>query len=227
MTHPPYITELYRRRLAVAGIPMKYRHLRLADWQPYNDLAAKAYTAAVNFVATVPERLAVEPMDEPAGPLIGRGLALIGPWGGGKTTLACATASEIHIQHNPAIFFVAMADYIAVLAEQHSIKPQADRGVPEAVERYWKIHELKQRVYKSPLVVFDDVGKEHRTASNMAVDEVDRLLRQRFRNGLLNVVTSNEPLERWSKLYNPSMASFASEAFDEVVLGGKDLRRGC
>lgn len=213
------------RRWAHAGIPVKYRDLRIDVWRPYNEASNAALTAARRFIKTWPQRWCRSDGAEINRSLAGRGLALIGAPGSGKTTLACLVAQEIALTHNVSIMFCAFADLIAALVEQISLAPQADRGEQRAVDRYWAVDKLKRRIVNAPLVIFDDVGKEHRTASGYAESELDRILRRRFRLGLPTVTTSNIPLEEWGSIYHPSMASFACEAFDEVIFGGRDLRR--
>ncbi|WP_157247823.1 ATP-binding protein [Nonomuraea typhae] len=221
---PALTADAVARRANLAGIPALYRGLRLTDWNPYNNHAHAARSSVEAFLDTFEARVSSEAQNASRS-LLGRGLALVGPAGAGKTTLACITATETAERHNAGIMFVAVADYMKALAKQHAIKAQADRGVQEAIDLWWAIERMVHKAETTPLLVFDDVGKEHRTASNAAIDEVDRLLRMRFRRALPTVATTNLRLAAWGESYNPSMASFAHETFDEVVLGGVDLRK--
>ncbi|MGW0060339.1 ATP-binding protein [Streptosporangium sandarakinum] len=220
----PIPAEVRDRRLKAAGIPIKYRGLTLADWRPYNQVSAAAHAAAHTFLDTFPHRYSTDPIPADRS-LIGKGLVLVGQPGAGKTTLAAILAQEVRNRHNVAVFFVPMADYIHQLLEQINLSKQVAAGVPRAVERFWQIEDFKRAVRRRPLVVFDDVSKEHRTSSGFAADEIDRMFRGRFRDGLPSVLSTNLPVEEWGDAYNPSMRSFAAEAYDEVVMGGRDLRR--
>jgi DNA replication protein DnaC len=63
------------------------------------------------------------------------------------------------------------------------------------------------------ILVLDDIGKEHRTATNWAEDTFDALLRSRYNAGLPTIVTTNVPLKSWGETYGEAMESFAHEAF--------------
>jgi DNA replication protein DnaC len=63
------------------------------------------------------------------------------------------------------------------------------------------------------LLVLDDLGKEHRTASGWAENTIDAVLRSRYNAGLPTIVTTNVPLKNWGDVYGEAMGSFAHEAF--------------
>ncbi|MEV4454378.1 hypothetical protein [Microbispora sp. NPDC049633] len=216
--------DIFARRLKPSGVPAKYRALRLPQWKPYNGASEMALAAAKEFVESFPDRWAASSVPD-FSELIGKGLALIGTPGAGKTTLTALTVMETARRHNVVFVFTTMSDYIGKLLEQISLSPMVNAGDPRAIDRYWKIDDFKRRMYNAPLAGVDDVGKEHHTASDFARDEVDKLLRARFRKGFPTVVNSNTPLAKWGDLYNPSMESFVQEAFTSVTLGGRDLRR--
>jgi DNA replication protein DnaC len=63
------------------------------------------------------------------------------------------------------------------------------------------------------LLVIDDLGKEHRTATGWAENTFDAVLRSRYNAGLPTIVTTNVPLKNWGEVYGEAMESFAHEAF--------------
>jgi DNA replication protein DnaC len=148
---------------------------------------------------------------------------MVGPHSSGKTTLASLILNELS-RRNYSVYFVAFADYIGWLLRQMSVQKQADKLEPRALETFWAIEDRKERLYTSDFVVLDDVGKEHRTHSKFAEDELDKLLRARHRNGLPTGSTTNLALNKWGTVYDPSMEGFVMEAFEEIGLGGKNLR---
>ncbi|GAA2322147.1 hypothetical protein GCM10010149_89110 [Nonomuraea roseoviolacea subsp. roseoviolacea] len=213
-----------KSRSKYANIPVKYQGLGFAAWKPYNERSEAALTAVQGFLDTFPQRCVSEP-PEGSRALVGQGIAFVGSPGAGKTTLACITGTEVLNRHDRSIFFISYADYIAALVKQNSLGRLIDKGDQKAMDLYWAIESMAQKVINYPFVVFDDVGKEHHTRSGFAEDEFDRVLRARFRNGRPSGLSSNIPFEEWGKIYNPSMESFVREAFVEVAMGGKDLRR--
>ncbi|MFI6495912.1 ATP-binding protein [Nonomuraea typhae] len=216
--------QILNSRQKYASIPLKYRGLTLDAYRPYSEGSKAALTAARDFVASFPQRCVSEP-PEGSRDLVGKGLALIGDPGAGKTTLTAMILNEVIAAHDVSVTFVAYADFVSKLIEQMSVQKLAEKGDPRALDRYWQIDALKRRTFTSPLLGLDDVGKEHQTSSKFAEDEFDRLLRWRHRNALPVVLSSNIALTKWGTVYGRSMASFACEAFTEIPMSGKDLRR--
>lgn len=75
------------------------------------------------------------------------------------------------------------------------------------------------------VMVIDDVGKEHTTATAYAEDEFDFLLRHRFDLGLTTLLTSNIAIDQWGQRYSDAMESFIHEAFQIVKATGVDYRK--
>jgi DNA replication protein DnaC len=66
------------------------------------------------------------------------------------------------------------------------------------------------------LLVLDDVGKEHRTASGWAASYFEELIRTRFYNGWPTIITTNFTPEQFTEIYGESAGSFIHEAFEHV-----------
>jgi DNA replication protein DnaC len=73
------------------------------------------------------------------------------------------------------------------------------------------------------ILVLDDLGKEY--GSKYDEFSFDELLRSRYDKGLPTILTTNKLRENWGTVYSESMGSFAREAFQRVVIEGRDLRR--
>lgn len=220
---PPASDDSRGHRWNAARIPMSHRFTTLTD---LTDVPRPVIERAQQFVLSWHSRHQPETAPESDFPadkvLLGQGLLLAGMSGHGKTSVACAMAQEVSLTYNVGILFAPMADYVRALGLQFSAKdqPAMQRGLSEAVA-------MLQRCADVPLLILDDVGKEHITASGVAKDEFDRLVRARKRRALPTIVTTNMGLETWQGAYGKAMTSFIYEAFPPIVVdSGRDLRKG-
>jgi DNA replication protein DnaC len=215
-----------------AEIPARLHNLRLGDLTPKNDSQALAIDRCLHLVRCfrdhyVSSERSVYPEDPGT---IGRGLMLVGPAGTGKTTLAGLTLIELFRTH-PGLFFypqyrgrrderrvrfLAMADLMAMKIEymRNDVTPERSQEIRESLD------DAREAV----LLVLDDVGAEHRSASGYAEGEVARLIRSRHRNACPTIVTTNVRPMEWREVYGESLASFLAEAFEIVSIVGEDIR---
>lgn len=187
-----------RHLLLKASVPMKTVGMEMSDLDN-----SEARDLVESWVSTVQSGGVIK---SPGSPSSGLGILLLGEPGHGKTTMASvALQSLIRTMQLPGLFL----DY-----------PKFLRLEKES----WGDDELKERIreiygdakHSLPLLVLDDLGKEHTTQTGWAENTFDALLRSRFNAGLPTVITSNVALKKWRSAYGPSMESFAHEAFIEV-----------
>lgn len=216
--------RVHRIRLGECRIPKRLQSLRLGQREDESP-------AALNFVRHLADHLLSENRelaDYPPMVGIGQGLAWVGAAGTGKTSEATATLLEIyytypelHDNWETPVLFVAYADYISMRKEQWSL--QSKKGYED---RWSEIQQVIDGVRSVPVLLLDDVGKEHDGASGFASKELDLLLRQRHRDALPTLMTTNVGFGDWAAVYNESMGSFVQEAFGLITMTTDDHRVG-
>ncbi|GHB52553.1 hypothetical protein GCM10010331_45230 [Streptomyces xanthochromogenes] len=157
---------------------------------------------------------------------LGRGVMLSGDPGRGKTTQACAALVSICRRYRVEGLFVRFSDYVQTKISSFALQSKVDKGLggEAALFEVERFADLEGRLYSVPLLVLDDVGKEHRTASGYAAQQFTTLLRHRHDAMLPTIVTTNLRGGEWAAVYDESAASFAMEAFDIVYIEGPDHR---
>jgi DNA replication protein DnaC len=165
----------------------------------------------------------------------GKGLLIVGEPGHGKTTLAVSIIQEMLREFPPEIFmvedgkvlvtpcyfstFTSILDLNGTLMGEHS---------DEQERLFLGMHgECEDDAYNIRVLVVDDVGKEHTSASGWQRTVLHHLIRTRFNNGLPTIITTNLPISGWDAAYGNATESFIREAFAifqlESIRG--DLRR--
>lgn len=212
----------YHVKWEKAGIPVRFRDLGLDDYVPSDETGEIAQEIARGFVENFtnhfvsPQRRQQGKYPEPRFD-IGRGLMLYGKNGTRKTTLAAAVATEVQwLSLNYQVHMIRFADYKDTLTATYGNKDSDD--VQEAKR-------LLRRVEKATLLVLDDIGQEHRTASGFTESILHELIRRRVEDSRPTIVTTNVELEDMYAVYGPSFESFRREAFQAVQMAGSDSRK--
>lgn len=212
----------YHGKWEKAHIPVRFRDLGLDDYEPSHPSGEEALAKAYEFVEKFKNHF-VSPARRMKGDYppergdIGRGLLLWGRNGTRKTTLAAAVATEvqwssIHYQ----VYMVRFADYKNALTATYSKDESPEKEEAKKVLRMAE---------KATLLVLDDIGQEHRTASGFTESTLHELIRRRVEDARPTVVTTNvEPDDMYS-VYGPSFDSFRKEAFETLNLSGPDSRK--
>lgn len=205
-----------------AGIPVRFRDIGLKEYVPNDDTGVIAQGIAQDFVDNFKNHF-ISPQRRLRGDYpsirsdIGRGLMLWGRNGTRKTTLAAAIATEVQwLSLNYQVHMIRFSDYKNALTSTYG-----DKDSEEAVEA----RRVLRRAEKATLLVLDDIGQEHRTASGFTESILHELIRRRVEDSRPTVVTTNvEPDDMYS-VYGPSFDSFRREAFEAVQMAGSDSRK--
>ena len=206
------------KRLARTGIPVTYLGKTWADYE-HRDATEHLREAlrdyAEQFKTTSP------PMHG------GKGLLIQGPPGVGKTMAACLLGVEL-LGQGFYIRFITLAGYTQTLIRQITLQQAWQRYESlDAFEEWDRTDDALRALRETAhLVIVDDVGKEHKTASNYAVDSFDEFLRDRVNLGRPVVMTSNVSIDKWTERYSEAMASFVRQAATVIsVETADDMRR--
>lgn len=168
-------------------------------------------------------------------PLCGKGLLLVGKPGQGKSALALTVIQEIIRTLPLDAFDVAEGKslvkpcYFTTFSDIVSLKGALINEHTDENERlFLGMHgNCKDDAYNIRVLVIDDVGKEHTSASGWQSTLLHDVLRARFNNGLPTIVTTNLPVKAWEAEYGEATGSFIHEAFATIELQSSkgDLRK--
>lgn len=164
----------------------------------------------------------------------GLGMMFYGLPGRGKTTVANAVIQDIIRNVDPSVvgmgpgkavprpcYFITyngLLDLKGAIMEDHDPNDELlYNGL---------LGEAADDSYNVRVLVLDDVGKEHSSASGWQKNMLHHVLRTRFNNGLPTIVTTNVALNDWDAHYGAATQSFIHEAFIWLNMNTpEDLRK--
>lgn len=165
----------------------------------------------------------------------GLGLLLMGPAGRGKTLLAhlacdAVLNAETYIRGTSSrdvLLALSVHGYLDLFRREMDCMDLVRKaGDQDAATEYMKIEKLLQRIRtKIKVVLIDDIGKEHRTATGYAKNQIERMIRARGNRGLPTIITTNLGGDELAETYGVSFASYMLQVCVPVVVGGDDFRR--
>lgn len=164
----------------------------------------------------------------------GLGLMLYGLPGRGKTTLANTLLQEVIRNIDPAVigygpgkavvrpcYFITYNGLLDLKGDIMDDHDSEDELLYNGI-----LGESADDAYNVRLLVLDDVGKEHASASGWQKNMLHHVLRTRFNNGLPTIMTTNVKLDDWEIHYGSATQSFVHEAFIYVNMDASaDLRK--
>lgn len=163
---------------------------------------------------------------------LGTGLLIAGPAGTGKTALASCVGERVLLDQPKSrhrvspVMFLESAEFVEMNKKQITLQRAWQSFQDKESYDTWKenfqfledIHEV------TPLLILDDIGKEHTTDSAFANNMLEYLIRKRFNRTRPTIITTNFRGEEFGSYFSESMSSFMYEAFEIFTFKGKDLR---
>ncbi|RMG44801.1 MAG: AAA family ATPase [Acidobacteria bacterium] len=191
------------RRRAGVGIPRRYEHCTLDQFDPLNDSLRTALAYARRVVESFPGS--------------DFGLLFTGPCGVGKTHLAVAVLREL-VEHRGARgLFAEVGDLLRRLVETYDRRSQ----VPS-----W---EVLEPALEADVLLLDDLGATRMTP--WMQDTVGLIINERYNEERLTLITTNRPMssgperESLADRIGERLASRLTEMCVTVRMEGEDFRR--
>ena len=166
----------------------------------------------------------------------GKGLLLVGKPGQGKTAFALTIIQDMMRTFSLESFSVQedtslvkpcyFTTFSSIIELNGSII--GGKNTDDEERLFLGMHgECDHDAYNVRVLVIDDVGREHASASGWSSTVLHHLLRTRFNHGLPTIVTTNLPVKSWEAEYGVATGSFIHEAFTTIELESirGDLRR--
>lgn len=219
MYNPSELPIRRRTWLQIASIPNQYLGWTLDDCQDAPETGLKRIRAWIELVARG------DIIRASGRPSSGKGLLITGSPGHGKTTVAVAAIQEMIKTFSMENFasetgaVLVRPVYFTTFAELLNLKGRTmedNQNTEDNQILSGMLGEAKDDAYNVRVLVIDDLGKEHTTASGWQKNMFHHVLRTRHSKGLPTIVTTNYALQLWESIYGASTASFAKEAFAEI-----------
>jgi len=196
-----YFRNRGERLLAVAGIPPRYRHCELDNFECGSDHTTEKSTAWARWLAG---RFVEEyPVDK-------TGLLFVGTVGTGKTHLATAVVKALIREKGIHCLFYDYRELLKRIRYSYSPAVQASEM------------EILSPVLNVEVLVLDEIGAERST--EWVFDTVNYILNRRYSDGKTTIITTNYPdrdeRERVPN-HDPQSAEAAKHAAESETLGDR------
>lgn len=205
-----------RARDIETDLPRAMRHLTLADLP--DTKAGKTVRGWCERWGAFPT--SGLPVDILAKDQRGSGLLLVGAPGTGKTTMAAIAAQHLS-DLGWSTKFVRAQDYYALGISAMRVKDEDER---DRLQAAFDCYEAGWGGWR--LVVLDDLGHEHRTASGWSENVINNLVRSRFSDGAPTIITTNiDPdSDTFAERYGVALQDYIHEAFWTQTVAGESMR---
>lgn len=139
----------------------------------------------------------------------GIGLLLHGTHGNGKTLIASLLLKRLLADGVNGYFstFTQMLDTYA-------------SGWRSDEHRQW----FDRKVRNAPLLVVDDIGREHKGRIETSSSSLDTVFRSRVQNALPTIITTNLSLDEFERAYSSGVMSLVTESSITQLFQGEDWR---
>lgn len=194
-----------------------FRGKTLGDYNPQHPSQEVAKEAVRDYIENLDARRET-----------GRGLALMGPNGVGKTLLASLVLAAAE-RAGYRIEAIESSSYVQLNQDYWQAGGLVRQGFDDYEPRLAKLRHhlgsISGTIRRSAdWVLLDDIGREPTAESGWSAKQLFDVLRARHNRGLPFLVTSNLPLGDLGRVYTEGFTSLLAEATTLLVVIGDDYR---
>lgn len=200
----PERTHLSERNLSIIGVPKKFHHVNMVDFDTYDkrDLL-KVKDFVIDYLSRLPEVFESN-----------QGLFLLGSNGVGKTFIACMIVKEAYRRRYTAKR-TTFVEYVNMYTKMWGAKTHDEREF------------LEQEFYNSykavEFLVIEEIGKE--IDSKVTAPILEDCMRYREDKGLVTIICTNLDMKAVKERYGASICSLMKGNMTPVMIEGADKRQ--